>query len=213
MELELLELVGKELGVRIEVGDDPWVDLPKKLRRGEFDVLFCALIPSAEYTGIAYTRSYLDMGLVVMRRAGDQSIRGLPDLARKVVGHIADPAAEKSLAETGLMFEALKPVYDDDYYQPVVDGVYDAFAIDLPIVYWCATSPDSPWHGKIEVVGEPFTRWIYCAATRADDASASLLAEIDRIVERLRRVPEYSRIVRRWQGSLHDWRLGPQHFL
>jgi hypothetical protein len=47
MEVELLDLIGRDLGVRIEMVDAPWVDLPKRLRRRDFDLLFCALIPSS----------------------------------------------------------------------------------------------------------------------------------------------------------------------
>src|SRR5205823_1182509 len=54
LEVELLEEIGRELGVRIKMVDSPWVDLPKRLKRKEFDVLFCALIPSASYRRIRY---------------------------------------------------------------------------------------------------------------------------------------------------------------
>ena len=227
MELELLELVAARLGVGLEIGDDPWVDLPKLLRREQFDLLFCALIPDPSYRGIAYTRSYLDMGLVLMRRAGDDTVAEIRDLEGKVVAIINDPAAKQSLLDHGIHeprpgcasdrthvhIAELRPVFDDDYYDPVVRGVYDAFVIDLPIVHWCATSTDSPWHGKIEVVGDPITRWIYSAATRADEASASLLAEVDGIIGELRSTPEYRAIVERWQGRVYDWGLTPADFL
>jgi ABC-type amino acid transport substrate-binding protein len=227
MELELLELVAARLGVRLEVGDDPWVDLPKLLRRGRFDLLFCALIPDPSYRRITYSRSYLDMGLVLMRRSGDESIGSIADLEGRVVAIINDPAAKQALLDHGIHergpacsgagkhihIAELRPVFDDDYYDPVVRGVYDAFVIDLPIVQWCATSPDSPWHGEIEVVGDPITRWIYSAATRADEASASLLERIDAIIGELRTSREYQAIVERWQGRVYDWGLGPADFV
>jgi ABC-type amino acid transport substrate-binding protein len=213
MELDFVEHIAKRLGVRAEVYDFPWVDLPKRLRRRDFDLLFCALIPDPSYRGVSYSRSYLDMGLVLMRRAGDTSIERIEDLAGKVVGHIADPAAKQALEATGVEFGELRPVYDDDYYDPVVAGTYDAFVIDLPIVHWCASSPDSPWHGKVEVVGEPFTRWIYSAVTRSDDASRTLLAEVDEVIGGLRVSPEYRRIVERWQGRAYDWGKRPEDFL
>ena len=213
MELDFVAHIAQRLGVRAEVSDFPWVDLPKRLRRRDFDLLFCALIPDPSYRGVSYSRSYLDMGLVLMRRTGDTSIQRIEDLAGKVVGHIADPAAKQALEATGVAFGELRPVYDDDYYDPVVASTYDAFVIDLPIVHWCASSPDSPWHGKIEVVGEPFTRWIYSAVTRSDDASRTLLAEVDDIIGGLRASPEYRRIVERWQGKAYDWGKGPEDFL
>lgn len=213
LEVELLEVLGAGLGVRIEMVDAAWVDLPKKLKRREFDLLFCALIPSSDYRGIRYSMSYLDMGLVVMRRAGDTTITGAGDLSGRTVGIIADPAARQALKDCGISPGELREVYDDDYYDPVADGVYDAFVIDLPIVHWCATDPASPWSGRIETVGEPITQWIYCAAVRDDPATETLLDAVNEQLERLKRTPRYRAIVERWQGRVYDWGKSARDFL
>jgi methyl-accepting chemotaxis protein len=205
LEVELLEALGRDLGVRIEMVDAPWVDLPKKLKRREFDLLFCALIPSPDYRGIAYSRSYLDMGLVTMRRAGDSSVPSADALTGRTVGIIADPAARRALDDCGIVPGDLRQVYDDDYYDPVAEGVYDGFIIDLPIVHWCATDPASPWYGRIETVGEPITKWIYCAAVRSGPSSETLLEHVDASLGRLRASAAYRRIVERWQGRMYDW--------
>jgi hypothetical protein len=97
MEVDLLEELGRALGVRIEMVDAAWVDLPKKLKRREFDLLFCALIPDSSYRGIRYSAPYLDMGLVAMRRAGDASVTSAASLSGRTVGIIADPAARQAL--------------------------------------------------------------------------------------------------------------------
>jgi polar amino acid transport system substrate-binding protein len=213
LEVELLEAIGRDLGVRVEMVDAPWVDLPKKLKRREFDVLFCALIPSADYRGIAYTRSYLDMGLVPMRRAGDASVTSANDLSGRTVAIIADPAARAALDECGIVPGDLRQVYDDDYYDPVAEGVYDGFIIDLPIVHWCATDPASPWHGRIETVGDPITKWIYCAAVREHESTATLLDAVDAAIGRIRGSADYRRIVERWQGRVYDWGKSAVDFL
>jgi ABC-type amino acid transport substrate-binding protein len=179
LEVELLQEIGRSLGVETQMVDAAWVDLPKKLKRREFDLLFCALIPSPDYRGIRYSLPYLDMGLVTMRRFGDASVPDARSLSGKTVGIIADPAARAALDACGIAPADLREVYDDDYYDPVADGVYDGFIIDLPIVHWCTADPASPWHGRIETVGDPITRWIYCAAVRDEEASAGLLDEVD----------------------------------
>jgi ABC-type amino acid transport substrate-binding protein len=213
LEVELLEAIGHDLGVRVEMIDAPWVDLPKKLKRREFDVLFCALIPSPDYRGIAYSRSYLDMGLVVMRRAGDGSVTDAHSLNGRTVAIIADPAARQALDDCGIAPGDLRQVYDDDYYDPVAEGVYDGFVIDLPIVHWCASDPASPWYGRIETVGDPITRWIYCAAVREDASAATLLQAVDAAIGRVRGAAEYRRIVERWQGRVYDWGKSAADFL
>jgi ABC-type amino acid transport substrate-binding protein/HAMP domain-containing protein len=213
MEVELLELIGRDLGVRIEMDDAPWVDLPKRLRRREFDLLFCALIPSPDYHGIRYSVPYLDMGLVVMRRAGDTSISTPATLNGRTVAIIADPAARKALDDCSITPGELRQVYDDDYYQPVADGVYDAFVIDLPIVHWCASNADSPWHSQIEVMGEPITKWIYSAAVRDTPSGTSLLEEFNESIRRIKAGGDYRRIVERWQGRVYDWGLTAEDFV
>jgi ABC-type amino acid transport substrate-binding protein len=213
MEVELLEEIGRGLGVRIEMVDAAWVDLPKKLKRREFDLLFCALIPSSDYRGIRYSDPYLDMGLVTMRRAGDTSVTRAVDLSGKTVGIIADPAAREALVDCGIEPGDLREVYDDDYYDPVADGVYDGFIIDLPIVHWCATDPASPWYGRIETVGDPITQWIYCAAVRDDPSTESLLEAVNAEIARLKGTPRYRAIVERWQGRTYDWQKSAQDFL
>jgi polar amino acid transport system substrate-binding protein len=213
LEVELLEEIGRRLGVRIEMVDAPWVDLPKKLKRKEFDLLFCALIPSSDYRGIRYSASYLDMGLVAMRRAGDGSVRSASDLGGRTVGIIADPAARQALVDCGIEPAELREVYDDDYYDPVADGVYDGFIIDLPIVHWCATDPASPWHGRIETVGDPITQWIYCAAVRDHSSTQTLLEAVDGAIVSIKASPRYRQIVERWQGRLFDWGKGASDFL
>jgi ABC-type amino acid transport substrate-binding protein len=193
--------------------DAAWVDLPKKLKRREFDLLFCALIPSPDYRGIRYSISYLDMGLIVMRRAGDATVAGPETLDGKTVGIIADPAARQALKDCGITPGALREVYDDDYYDPVAEGVYDAFIIDLPIVHWCARDPASPWFGRIETVGDPLTQWIYCAAVRDDPSTATLLEAVDGEIARLKATGRYRQIVERWQGQVYDWGKGAEAFL
>ena len=153
------------------------------------------------------------MGLVTMRRAGDTSVARAADLSGRTVAIIADPAARAALDECGIVPGDLRQVYDDDYYDPVADGVYDGFVIDLPIVHWCATDPASPWHGRIETVGDPITRWIYCAAVRDDVLAATLLDEVDAAIGRIRSSTEYREIVERWQGRVYDWRKSAADFL
>ena len=148
-----------------------------------------------------------------MRRAGDTSVRGMSDLNARTVGIIADPAARQALTGCDISPGELREVYDDDYYDPVAEGVYDGFVIDLPIVHWCATDPASPWFGRIETVGDPITQWIYCAAVRDEPGSESLLEAVDEQLRRIKHTPRYRAIVERWQGRVYDWGKTARDFL
>lgn len=134
-------------------------------------------------------------------------------MSGRTVGIIADPAARAALDACGIAPADLREVYDDDYYDPVADGVYDGFIIDLPIVHWCAADPASPWYGRIETVGDPITRRIYCAAVRDEEASAGLLGEVDAAIAQLKASPRYRTIVQRWQGRMYEWGLTAPDFL
>jgi ABC-type amino acid transport substrate-binding protein len=156
---------------------------------------------------------YLDMGLVAMRRSGDESVTSAASLSGKTVGIIADPAARQALTDCKIEPAELREVYDDDYYDPVAEGVYDGFIIDLPIVHWCATDAASPWYGRIETVGDPITEWIYCAAVRDDPSTQSLLDAVDESIVKLKSSPRYRAIVERWQGRVYDWGKTARDFL
>src|SRR5262249_28886939 len=129
IEVELLARLEKELGVRIEQVGANWVDLPKKLRRREFDLIFCGIIPDPAYPRLLYSHPYLDQGLVIMRRTGNTEITNLRSLDGKTVAIIADPAARAVIERSGIRPRELREVYDNDYFAPTVDGVYDAFVI------------------------------------------------------------------------------------
>ena len=213
LEIELLAAIGRRLGVRIEYVEGLWVDLSKHLKRRSFDLLLSALTPSPDYRGIRYSQPYLDTGLVIMRRTGDTSITTPQSLNGKTVAIIADPAAHEGIAAYGIRPADLRQVYDDTYCDPVVDGTYDAFVIDLPIVHWCATDPASPWQGLIESAGDPITRWVYCAAVRDEARSVSLLGAVDDAIGSIKATPEYDRMVQRWQGTRYEWKLTAADFM
>jgi ABC-type amino acid transport substrate-binding protein len=214
VEAELLRLLERELGLEIEMVDGLWVDLPKKLRRREFDAIFNGIIPSPDYRGLRYTVPYLDQGLVVMRKAGNEAITTPASLDGRTVAIIADPAARQAIDDCRIRPGELRQVYDlGELFGPVADGIYEAFVIDLPVVYWGTTDTASPWHGKVEVVGDPITKWIFCAATRDEEASESLRLELDAAIGRIRRLPEYRTIVERYLGRVYDWRLTAADFL
>jgi ABC-type amino acid transport substrate-binding protein len=149
-----------------------------------------------------------------MRRAGNTEVSTPRSLNGKTVAIIADPAARQAIDDCGIRPGELREVYDlSELFGPVADGIYDAFVVDLPVVHWTLTDPASPWRDKVEVVGDPITRWIFCAATRDEEASESLRRELDSAIENVRRLPEYHRIAERYLGRVFDWRLTAADFV
>ena len=201
LDAELLPLVEAELGLEIELVEAGWVDLVKLLRRGEFDLVWAAIIPTASYRGVRFSTPYADHGFVIVRRAGDERIGGVADLDGRVVGIVADPAAREQVAASGIRPAELRQVYDDDYLGPVADGVYDAAVLELALTWWDVTDPASPWHGRIEIVGAPIAPCSYVAVVRDEPQSEPLLAAVDEAIGRVRATPRYAAIVQRYLGD------------
>jgi hypothetical protein len=62
-------------------------------------------------------------------------------------------------------------------------------------------------------VGDPITKWIYCAAVREHESTATLLDAVDAAIGRIRGSADYRRIVERWQGRVYDWGKSAVDFL
>ncbi|MFZ5789350.1 MAG: methyl-accepting chemotaxis protein [Pseudomonadota bacterium] len=211
------------LGVEHEFVEHPWDQCTELLHFGRSaqeapaDLVWSALPPNAAYRDVAFSETYTYLHYVLARRAGQAGIRGLGDLEGKVLGCINDPGAFATLEAAGLRWgaNAGKPggkvrlanliAYSDQsrIHDCLADGLVDAFAVDQPIYYWAATSPDSPWHKRIEIIPGNIAAdpWYYAVGVAADAASYRLLAKINAFLAEFLRQPARAEIERRWQGQ------------
>jgi len=215
--------LAKWLGVECEFVEHPWDLLTELLFVGSkpgtpaADVVWSALPPSEFYKGVAYSDTYTYLNFALCRRAGNTGINRLSDLNGKVLGIINDPVAFMVLEEQGLRWAGNenKPggiaklsnliAYSDQtrLHDALADGAVDAFAVDQPIFHWAANNPESPWHGRIEVLPGSILPlpYYYTAAVAADPASYTLLCAINDFIGRFRATPERAEIEKLWQGQ------------
>jgi ABC-type amino acid transport substrate-binding protein len=223
LDVDYAKAFAKWLGVEPEFVEHPWDQCTELLHFGRSaeeapaDLVWSALPPNAAYRDVAFSETYTYLHYVLARRAGQTGIRGLGDLEGKVLGCINDPGAFATLEAAGLRWgaNAGKPggkvrlanliAYSDQsrIHDCLADGLVDAFAVDQPIYYWAATSPDSPWHNRIEIIPGNIAAdpWYYTVGVAADAASYRLLAKINAFIREFLRQPARAEIERKWQGQ------------
>lgn len=210
------------LGVGIEHVEHTWdqcLGLPyfgRSFNEPPVDLVWSALPPVDAFTGLAFSRPYTRHPLVLARRRGDSSIRGLSGLAGKVLGCGYDPGAFEALEAAGVRWETNrhKPnavvrldsliAYPDPavIYDAVADGKVDAFFVERPIFHWAATHPDSPWSQRLEIVpnGLVDVQAEYVVGAKASPGAASLLAQVNLFIAQFELSPQRQQIERLWQG-------------
>ncbi|WP_336083051.1 methyl-accepting chemotaxis protein [Thalassospira sp. CH_XMU1448-2] len=223
LDADYARALAKWLGVECEFVEHPWDLLTELLFVGSkpgtpaADVVWSALPPSEFYKGVAYSDTYTYLNFALCRRAGNTGINRLSDLNGKVLGIINDPVAFMVLEEQGLRWAGNenKPggiaklsnliAYSDQtrLHDALADGAVDAFAVDQPIFHWAANNPESPWHGRIEVLPGSILPlpYYYTAAVAADPASFNLLGAINQFIAEFRKTPERAEIEKLWQGQ------------
>ena len=221
LDIDYAEAYAAWLGVRCEFIEYPWDQCPELLAMGktfgepEADVFWSALMPSVTYDGIAFSDSYTYLNFVLARRAGDERIRGVADLAGKVLGSTTDPVLLGSLAQHSVTWSgagragniklANLVTYTDQsrIHDCLADGVVDAFLIDEPIYWWACNGADSPWRGRIEIINAKMSRenMYYAVGVAAKPSSRRLLQSVNEFIRGFSATTERERIEKQWKGQ------------
>jgi phage host-nuclease inhibitor protein Gam len=112
LDIDYATAFAKWLGVKAEFVEYPWDQCTELLQLGPkpgeapADLVWSALPPNAAYRGTAFSESYTYLNYCLGRRAGDQQIGGVADLAGKVLGCINDPGAFATLEAAGIRWAA-----------------------------------------------------------------------------------------------------------
>ena len=212
------------LGVECEFMEHPWDVVTELLFCGKepgapkADLVCSALPPNESYGPVAYSETYTYLPFVLCRRSGDETVRSLTDLDGRVLGIINDPGAFVVLEQAGVRWQSNAGVpggkarlanlvaYTDQsrIHDCLVEGVVDAFAVDLPIYYWASSDPASPWCGKIEILPGNLSPvpYYYTVAVAAEPGSYRLIAAVNAFLADFKAKPERAEIERRWQGEV-----------
>jgi methyl-accepting chemotaxis protein/ABC-type amino acid transport substrate-binding protein len=223
LDVDYASAFARWLGVTGDFVEHPWDQCTELLELGRTpgeppaDLVWSALPPNAAYVGVAFSEAYSYLDYVLARRKGDAAIRGLGDLAGKVLGCINDPGAFATLEAAGLRWGAnadlpggtvrlanLIPYTDQSrIHDCLAEGAVDAFAVDQPIYYWASSGADSPWRDKIEVIPGNLAPapWYYTVGVAARPSSYRLLRQVNRFIAEFLATPARAEIEQAWQGK------------
>jgi ABC-type amino acid transport substrate-binding protein len=222
LDVEYARAFAQSLGVRatfVEYNWDQCLGLPyhgRDFSEAPVDLVWSALPPLDIFKGLVFSTPYTEHPFVLARRKGDNRIQGLSSLQGRVLGCGYDPGAFEALETAGMRWETNRRAtggqvqlgsliaYPDPsrIYDALADGAVDAFFVERPIFYWAATSPDSPWQGKLEIVpnGLIHDEVPYAVGMREGLASAAMLERLNAFLDAFRNTPQCRAIERKWQG-------------
>ncbi len=192
-EVELAELLGKELGRRIEFVQYEFRSLVPGLLRGDFDFAMNGLEVTPDRVKVLrFTRPYYFYTQQLVARAGESRFASL-DECRKIdgmVGTMDDTAAARLLARLNMRTRGftnqVEPYFDLEL------GRLDAVLLDLPIAaYYAKPNP------KLQFVGQPLDEGQYAIAFNKDQEA--LAARFDEALGRLIAGGQLRRVYEKWR--------------
>jgi polar amino acid transport system substrate-binding protein len=195
-EVELADLVAKELGVKASFFQGNWDKLPDLLRARQIDIVLNGYELTPERAAVmAATKPYYIYGLSLLVRADsglDLAALKVPQKPKRKIGVLTGSAAETlARAELGAAVEIAGYDGNTDAMREVETGKLAATFQDTPIVAFYGTR-----FPKLEVKGEPLGEGHYVMYARPGEAR--LTAEIDRALLALYQRGELERLYRRY---------------
>jgi polar amino acid transport system substrate-binding protein len=159
---DLVDEVGKELGVKMKYLDLPWTSVLPGLEAKKFDFVIAPVTITAErMKRYSFTVPIADATASLMKRADDKSISSPADIAGKTVGGQKGTAQVAQLREFAATLP--KPVTIKEYldnnqsYEDLAAGRLDASVNSLPnLAFAAAQRPES-----FAVVSPPFGKPTY----------------------------------------------------
>src|SRR5690606_23358527 len=86
-DVELIEAIGRIMGVEVQVTNIAWDSLLPGLNAGQFDVVIAAMtITEERLNSVDFSDPYFETGQVIVVRPGTTDINGPADLKGKRVG-------------------------------------------------------------------------------------------------------------------------------
>jgi polar amino acid transport system substrate-binding protein len=198
-DVDMLDLVAKELGVRQEIIDTPFegIQSGEDLNARKCDIAAAAMtITSARREKIAFSAPYFDANQALLVRKGS-GIASFDDLAGKTLGVLSGTTgkmyAEKRTKPAGMQVKD----YEDLALQlsSVKSGQIAAAINDVPVLLDYAKQNDD-----VEVATQFDTGEQYGFGMRRHTSKA-LQTVVNRVIERVRSDGTYDRLYEKWFGA------------
>ena len=192
IDIDIAREIAAALGVTLEVENIPFNRLFETLKSGPIDAILSAVTITPErQREMRVSTPYLDAGMAIAVRHDNTDIRSPEDLEGKRIGVLKGTVGEELMANSAHADPALVRSYEsnDARIQDLVDG-----ALDVIIVHFLVK--DMP---SIKIVGRPLSQSFYGVVTQLE--ADALMAEINRVLRRLKRSGKLQDIKRRYVGS------------
>ncbi|MCX8071510.1 MAG: ABC transporter substrate-binding protein/permease [Candidatus Binatia bacterium] len=190
-EVELLEAVARELGVRAEFVQNDWSTLLSSLERGNFDVAVNGIeVTSQRARAFALTRPYASFRESLIVRLEDAyRVRGLADLQEKRVGTLANSLAHEILRSQ----TDVRLVLYEGVDEPLTD--LEVSRIDAVVIDDVIARRYLPRHARL-VEAAQIGSGTYAMVLRPQDSA--LQQAISQALDSLEQRGELPAILRRW---------------
>jgi polar amino acid transport system substrate-binding protein len=201
---ELIDAVGKELGVKVSYLDLPWTSILPGLDAKKFDLCIAPVTITMErMKRYLFTVPIADATAALMKRADDKSIAKPEDIAGKRVG------GQKGTSQLGQLkaFSAKlsKPVEIKEYvdnnqsYADLAAGRIDASVNSLPNLAYAAAQRSDTFAMVLPPFGQPtYFSWV----GRLDDKT--LVDAINAALIKLENDGTMATIQKKWFGQTMD---------
>jgi len=190
-EVDLMEAIGRQLGVKPVLVLTPWEELVPALLRANFDMVFNGLEVTPERQKvIGFSRPYYYFSEQVVARRGDTRFTTLKSLGGHSIGTLAASLAFNMLIHDPRVTVVPYPS-PVEAYKDLELGRTEAVLMDLPIAAWYAAP-----NPKLSLCGEPIGESAYAAGIRRD--SPLLREKIDTAIVALAQSGELERIYKKW---------------
>jgi His/Glu/Gln/Arg/opine family amino acid ABC transporter permease subunit len=197
---EIVEEIGKELGVKVEMVSMEWSGVFASLETGKCDLAIAgATITEERKKGNAFSRTYFLSGQVLARREGDLSVARPEDLLKgsRTAAVQQETTGQFAMEKRGMPKDRLHR-FDtlQDALLDVRNGKSDAAVGDLPVLIDMIRKG----YPELEVVpGGPFVEENLGIVGRLD--GRDLIAAVNNALEKMMADGRYARIYEKWTGE------------
>ncbi len=193
-EVEIAELLGKTLGLKIELVNKGFDFLIPELLNQKFDVIIAGLSITLErQEKIEFSDPYFTTGQAVAVKSNNRDIETLADLKGKTVGTLSGTTSFDFAKQIPGIKEVR--VYDEPgkYFSDTVNGAIDATVYDLPAVFWYTQN-----NSRLKIAIRELTSEKYGMGLRKEDVS--LKFAINQAITKMKGNSEFQKIITRWYG-------------
>lgn len=196
-DIDLGNIIAEKLGVEVEWKEMQFTALIPSVQNGQVDMGIAAMyITDERKEAVDMSDVYMETGMSLIKRAGDDSISSVEDLAGKVVGvksGATSEAAAEELKEQGIDLEIKAYKDTTDYLMDLNLGRLDAAFND-----YLNQLGYNKQHAEagLEIVGEPFTEAGLGLAVKK--GNTELLEMANEVIKEMEESGEAAALYEKW---------------